>query len=57
MAQLFTCSPKRGGCGGHAIIQPPQMARTPNLEHAFIVGMPLTPEQASRVLEDYGQPA
>jgi hypothetical protein len=46
---LFTCIPKRGGCGGQALVEPPQTDNFPNLEHVYVTPEPLTKRQAQRL--------
>ena len=53
---LFTCLPKYGGCGGHAVFQPPATTGFPNLEEVFVVAHPLTPSQAARLSAAQGIP-
>jgi hypothetical protein len=53
----FTCQVKRGGCGGHAFVQPPDLTHFPNLA-VYIVGAPkpLTPAEYQWYTEHFAQP-
>ena len=53
---LFTCLPKWGGCGGHALVAPPETTGFPQLEEVFVVGQPLSPGEAGRLLHEDGTP-
>lgn len=46
---LFTCMPTRGGCGGQALVHPPQTDAFPHLEHVYVTPHPLTRRQAQRL--------
>jgi hypothetical protein len=53
---LFTCLPKWGGCGGQALVHPPETTGFPNLEEVFVVGHPLSPRDAARLTREHGTP-
>jgi hypothetical protein len=53
---LFTCLPTHGGCGGHALVEPPQAETFPNLEHVYVTPRPLTKAQAHRLTTQSGAP-
>ena len=44
---LFTCQPKRGGCGRAAVVQVPESPSS--VEHVFVLALPLTTEQREAV--------
>ena len=44
----FTCAPKHGGCGGHALIEPPDVTGFPNLHMVIVTPATLTAAQYAR---------
>jgi len=46
----FTCVRKRGGCGGHAIVEPPDVGGFPQLAVYLVTPAPLTPGQYAYVI-------
>ena len=51
---LFTCMPTRGGCGGQAYVEPPDVTNFPALEVAIVAATPLTPDQAAYATSTFG---
>ena len=39
---LFTCLPQYGGCGGHALVEPPETGHFPHLEHVYVTPPPVS---------------
>jgi hypothetical protein len=52
----FTCTTKHGGCGGHALIEPPDVTGFPNLAVLIVTPAPLT-EQVYAFATDADMPA
>jgi hypothetical protein len=44
---LFTCVTTHGGCGGQALVEPPDVRTVPHLEVAVVTPRPVTPHEAA----------
>ena len=53
---LFVCSRDADGCGGHGLLEPPDLNLFPHITEVVVTPQPLTRPQVKRLIRERGMP-